>query len=129
MFIEFNANPKKRKVRDSEVRAITVATGLTWEKVYEQLAAAGALLKCGMHDVEAVNVVMLANGFEEGTIKVNKGERRPTVSAFASSHKDWYCVLRISGYYIATGNGNYVDIYDYGSSAVYKYWYKPIMGR
>lgn len=126
-YIEYNINPKHKKVDDCAIRAVAVATGLGWDDAYKQLAIAGFQQKCAMNDVEAINIVLLNNGFKIGTIKISKGDHRPTVKAFAVQHPNWYCVLRIANHLVASGKGNYVDIWDCGDSAVYKYWYKEII--
>ena len=77
-------------------------------------------------DVKVVGAVLKKKGFIEGKVKVPKGSKRPTVEEFAEQNPDKVCVMRISGYYIACAYGNYVDLYDYGNSSLYKYWYKQI---
>ena len=37
MFRYYNANPRGRKVNDCTVRAISLATGTTWDETYEKL--------------------------------------------------------------------------------------------
>lgn len=125
-FVEYNENPKKRRAGDCAIRAVAVATGLGWDEAFKQLAKAGFELKYAMSDVESVHKVLTDNGFSVGTIKVSKGMKRPTVDSFASSHPDMYCVLRVANHLVASGRGNYVDTWDSGDKAVYKYWYKHI---
>ena len=125
-YIKYNVNPKNRKVGDCAIRAVAVATGLGWDEAYRQLADAGFMYKCCMSDVEAVDIVLRNNGFAVGTVKVEKGSRRPTVDSFARTHPNWYSVVRVANHLVATGKGNYVDIWDCGDKAVYKYWYKEI---
>ena len=126
MYVKYNINPKGRKTGDCAIRAVAVATGLSWDEAYQQLASAGFLLKVEMSEVEAIDAVLQANGFLVGKIKVEKGSRRPTVTKFAEQHTDWYAVARVANHLVACGRGNYVDIWDSGDRSVYKYWYKPI---
>lgn len=125
-YVKYNVNPKGRKVGDCAIRAVAVATGLGWDEAYKQLSSAGFYYKCAMNDIEAVDIVLKDNGFKVGTIKVQKGEKRPTVSEFARNTPEWYCVLRVANHLVASGRGNYVDIWDCGDKSVYKYWYKEI---
>lgn len=125
-FINYNINPKHKKTGDCSIRAVAVATGLTWEQAYEGLANSGLKCKTAMNDVEAINDFLTSIGFIEGKIKVHKGEKRPTVDSFAKEHPNWYSVLRVANHITCCGKGNYVDIWDCGDYSVYKYWYKPI---
>lgn len=127
MYVNYNANPRGKKVGDCAFRAVAVATGLGWDKAYEGLCRAGFEIKAAPNDVEAVEYFLLSLGFKIGKIKVAKGSKRPTVDQFASEHPDWYCVLRVANHLVASGRGNYVDIWDSGEKSVYKYWYKPIV--
>lgn len=38
MFKYYNANPRNRQVNDCTVRAISLATGRTWDQAYEELS-------------------------------------------------------------------------------------------
>lgn len=125
-YVNYNINPKGRKTGDCAIRAVAVATGLGWDEAYNQLAAAGFLLKCAMNYTEAIEAVLVSNGFSVGKVKVPRGSKRPTVEGFAQEHPNWYAVLRVSNHLVATGKGNYVDIWDCGECSVYKYWYKPV---
>lgn len=125
-YVNYNINPKGKKTGDCSIRAVAVATGLGWDEAYNQLAAAGYLLKVEMSEVEAIEAVLTSHGFLVGKVKVPKGSRRPTVAGFAQEHPNWYAVLRVANHVVATGKGNYVDIWDSGDCSVYKYWYKPI---
>lgn len=126
MYIKHNVNPLGKKTGDCAIRAVAVATGIGWENSYDQLALAGKQCKCCMSDIEAVDLVLKNNGFLEGKIKISKGDRRPTVDSFSREHPDMYMVLRVANHLVAAGKGNYVDIWDSGDCAVYKYWYKYI---
>lgn len=129
MFIEFNANPKQKKTNDCSVRAVAVATGLGWDKSFEGLVASAYELKTVPSDTDAVEHFLIRQGFKVGRIRVVKGGHRPTVAEFAKLHPDWYCVLRVANHLTCSGKGNYVDIWDCGECAVYKYWYKPIIAK
>lgn len=125
-YIEYNVNPKKRKVDDCAIRAIAVASGLTWDNIFELLVKIAFDYKCAPTDIEAVSIALNQLGFIEGKIKVTKGSKRPTVAEFAENYPNVYAILRVAGHLTCSGRGNYVDIWDCGDKSVYKYWYKPI---
>lgn len=126
MFKKLNLNPRGKKAGDCAIRAVAAATGLDWDDAYIALANAGLTLKCAMNDIDAIDLVLRDRGFELGKIRIQKGDKRPTVEEFASEHPDLICVLRVANHLVACGQGNYVDTWDSGSCAVYKYWYKEV---
>ena len=123
-FTKFNANPKGNKTGDCGIRAVAVATGLGWDKAYEQLVAVGFVMKLDYSDPIVMEKVLIDNGFSVGKVVVSKGSRRPKVFEMAEQHPNWNCVLRVANHYVATYKGNYVDSWDSGDKSVYKYWYK-----
>ena len=125
-FIKTNLNPLNKKTSDSHIRAVAAACSITWDEAFKQLSDQAFRQKDTSWDIKVIESVLVKNGFSIGKISVPKGSKRPTVRDFADEHPDYVCVLRISGYYIACAYGNYVDLYDYGDSRLYKYWYKKI---
>ena len=116
-----------KKTGDCAIRAVAVATGLGWDKAYIGLSEAGFKVKSAMNDVEAIEEFLVEQcGFKVGTIRVKKGEKRPKVREFAEQNPNVYAVLRVANHLTCSGRGNYVDIWDCGGCAVYKYWYKEI---
>ena len=126
MFIKHNVNPRNKKTGDCAIRAVAVATKLGWDNAYIGLSNHGFALKTAPNDVEAVHSFLIEQGFKEGIIRVPKGSKRPTVDSFAKEHPNWYSVLRVANHITCCAYGNYLDIWDCGSCAVYKYWYKEI---
>ena len=123
---ELKLNPKGIKTGDCAIRAVAAALSASWDNAYKQLADAGFRLKVSMSETEAVESVLLNNGFSIGKIKVPRGSHRPTVASFTREHPDWVSVLRVANHLVACSNGIYVDIWDSGECSVYKYWYKEI---
>lgn len=123
-FEKYNMNPKNKKTGDCAISPVALATGLTWEEAYIRLAELGLKLKTEMSEVEAIEPFLISKGFKVGHIKVVKGQRRPTVKSFAESNKDIIAVLRVANHLTCCTKGIYVDTWDCGDCAVYKYWYK-----
>ena len=125
MWIKYNVNPIGKQTTDCSIRAVATATGLGWDKAYRALSEAGFTLKTEMSDLEAVEFVLVkVLGWKIG--KIPRGCKKPRVDQFAAEHPDWYAVLRVANHFVATGKGNYIDIWDSGDHHVYKYWYKEI---
>lgn len=126
MYIEYNLNPNKKKVEDCAIRAVSAATGKSWDETYIGLANMGFDMKNVMSSADVVGKYLISLGFKQGKIKISKGESRIRVSEFATLYPNIYAVLRVANHFVATGKGNYIDIWDSGDCAIYKYWYKEI---
>ncbi len=85
MFIEYNANPKHRKVGDCAIRAVAVANGISWDMAYNLLAEAGYEVKASMSDVEAVDHLLTGLGWSTGTIRIAKGAKKTKGCRFCSN--------------------------------------------
>lgn len=126
MFINKNLNPKGRKTSDCAIRAVAAATDKSWDDTYKALANTGFELKDDMTSTRTVGKYLVSLGFIEGKIKVAKGDTRPTVNSFATENPNIVAVLSVANHLTVSAYGNYLDIWDCGDKAVYKYWYKPI---
>lgn len=117
MFKYYNPNPKAARVGDCTIRAISKATGQTWEETYIGLAIEGLI----QADMPSANHVwgnyLQRKGF---TRKLIEGE---TVDSFARKHPE-PCVLALSGHVVATENGNYYDTWDSGQNIPIYIWKK-----
>lgn len=124
-YVELNNNPKGKKTDDCVVRAISYASGLAWEEVFDLLCKV-ARKKCTMPNSKpAFTAVLKDLGFVKQTIPVPQaGESRPTVSDVARWCKT-PAVLSVAGHLVAVdGEGHYVDIWDCGKKCCYTYWIK-----
>ena len=125
-YVNENMNPLNNKTADSEIRAVAKATGLSWEEAFIGLAKIALEKKLSTYESDVIEAFLVQYGFKVGKIAVKKGVKRPTVEKFAADYPGITCVLRISGFFVATSYGNYYNTFDCGDSAVYKYWYKQI---
>lgn len=125
-FIKKNLNPVNNKVADADIRAVAAACNISWEQAFLGLNEIALSMKSVSYDVKVVEQFMKENGFLVGQVKVPKGSKRPTVREFSENNPELVAVVRISGGYTACAYGNYVDTWDTGDSAIYKYFYKHI---
>lgn len=124
-YINYNKNPKNRKVNDCVVRAIAKAEDADWFTIYDELCALGRKL-CAMPNADITYKEYLkAKGYDKVSIKVEKGGTRPSVKELAERTKIGEAmILSVAGHLTVAGNGNYYDTWDCGSSKVYTYWRK-----
>lgn len=124
LFNNVNLNPVGKKVGDCTIRALSMATGKSWDIVYMDLCEIGFDLKCMPNDDEVLKVFLERNKFERVSIKVTKGSKRPTVQSFTSEHKDGVYILRVANHVVTVKDGLYHDTWDSGTCSVYSYWIK-----
>lgn len=121
MWKPYNPNPEGRMVGDCTIRAITKATGKSWEEVYAGVVLDGFLLS----DMPTANAVWGAylkrNGFKRFLID----EDAPinyTVADFASDNPIGTYILALSGHVVTVVDGDWYDTWDSGKELPIYYW-------
>ena len=123
MFIQHNPNPQGKHVGDCTVRAISVALGRSWFRVYFGLCFLGAF----MADMLDSNAVWGEYLRRHGFTRVELPNTCPvcyTVRDFASDHKCGIYVLGTGSHAVAVVDGNYVDDGDRGDLVPLYIWRK-----
>lgn len=116
MWIRQNENPLGRNVDDCAVRALAVATGKCWDRIYWEMAIAGNEIADMMHADKAWHHVLKNNGFKRRFLP----EHCPdcyTVRDFCKEHPQGVYVVAVQDHVIACVSGNYVDTWDSGSES------------
>lgn len=118
MYVSFNANPSNSRVGDCVIRAISKATGKSWEDVYLGVCIYGLML----HDMPSANHVwgdyLESLGFERSVIP----NRKYTVREFAEDHPRGSYILAISGHVVACVDGDWYDTWDSGDEIPVYFW-------
>lgn len=123
MYKYINPNPKGKSVGDCTVRAITLATGKTWDQVYCELAVAGFSLK-NMPDANEVwGMVLRKNGFRRHPIP-EEFQDDYTVCRFCNDHPRGTYVLSLATHVVTVIDGDYLDTWDSGEEPVIYFWTK-----
>ena len=119
MYVSYNANPTTARVGDCTVRAISKATGQSWEKTYIDISLQGLR----MHDMPSANHVwgsyLDEKGYTRHIIPFNT-----TVAEFAANNAQGSYILAISGHVVAVVDGDYYDTWDSGDEIPIYYWKK-----
>lgn len=120
-FSYLNLNPLGRLVGDCTVRAISRATGKTWDETYIGLCLQGLM----MGDMPSANSVWSAylrqNGFFRAVVP-NTCPDCYTVSEFASEHPRGIYILALPNHVVCVEDGTYFDTWDSGSEIPLFYW-------
>lgn len=123
MWIRQNENPMGKNVDDCAVRAIGIATGKGWERIYCEMAL-GGYLTCDMPHADKVwHQVLKDNGFKRHSLP----ERCPdcyTVRDFCREHPHGIYILAVPDHVVAVVDGNWVDTWDSGKETPFYYFCK-----
>lgn len=117
-----NENPLKKETSDCVIRALTTATGESWDDIYNQLCKIGFELKVTPTSKESWERLLTQKGFVRYTISNKKGTKRPTVLSFTKEHKEETYILQVANHLTVCKDGIYYDIWDCGDSSLYSYW-------
>ena len=113
MWIRANPNPCRQEEPDCVVRAISIATGRTWDEVHWDLCVLSHE-HCTMPSVNWLwELYLRQNGFEKFLLP----ESCPaciTVREFARLHKEGTYVLGTGTHAVCVKDGNYIDSWDSG---------------
>lgn len=123
MYKPYNANPDGRNVGDCTVRAISLATGKSWEEVYTALALQGYM----MGDMPSANHVWGAYLRQQGFRRHIVPDSCPdcyTVADFAADHPSGVYVLAPAGHVVCVADGDWYDTWDSGRKVPLYYWQK-----
>ena len=115
MFKFYNANPLGRKINDCTVRAISTASGKTWDKVYLELSEY-ARQQCNMiDDVEYIDSYLRENYFEVCGCK----GKNLTVGEFVRYNREGIFLITMRGHITCCINGCIYDTFDPSDSYVW----------
>ena len=119
MYIYYNPNPKGSLVGDCVIRAITKATGQSWDDVYIHVAMQGYCEK----NMPSANTVwgnyLKSIGFIRRTIS-----GYCTIAEFCRMNSIGVFVLGTGTHVVAAENGSYFDAWDSGGEIALYYFEK-----
>lgn len=122
-FEKVNPNPKGKNVGDCVVRAICLAEGVEWERIYLDLCLQGYM----MNDMPSSNDVW-------GTYLGNKGwayhrlqDSCPfcyTINDFCKEHPEGTFIVATGSHTVCVKDGRYLDTWDSGEKVPLFYFEK-----
>lgn len=116
---EHNPNPHGKSVGDCMVRALSKATGESWDCTYIWLCVLG-FLHADMNDSnEVMDCFLRKRGFKRGMI-----EEECTVDEFAAGHPMGTYVLALGRHVVCVKDGMYWDSWDSGKEIPLYFWCK-----
>lgn len=121
MYIDYNANPEKKIVRDCVIRALSKVLNQDWEKTYMGVCTEGFR----MHDLPEADCVWGAYLREKGYTRKAISNSCPiyyTVSDFCKDNPQGTYILALSGHVVAVIDGDYYDTWDCGNEIPVYVW-------
>lgn len=113
MFIPYNPNPERLNATDCTIRAITKATGKTWDEAYAGLAAQGFILKRMPSDKSVWDAYLRREGFKRHLIECGP-HCEYTVKDFCRDNPKGTFILALDDHVICIKDGSYYDTWDSG---------------
>ena len=121
MWVRCNPNPLGKQASDCVVRAIAVATGQSWGKVYNDLAALGRR-ECDMPSANNVwGLYLYEKGFEPFLLPESCPECI-TVRALCGRYPEGTYIIGTGDHAVCTIDGDYFDAWDSGQETPTYFW-------
>lgn len=109
MYKFYNANPRGRHVNDCTVRAISLATGQSWDEIYRELSHFAQLLCIMPDDVTYIDEYLEAN-FDK--IYSYRNNNKITVGEFVERNPYGTFLITMNGHITCVENGVIYDTFD-----------------
>lgn len=123
MWVYANPNPCRQEEPDCVVRAISIATGKTWDEVHWDLCRLSHV-RCTMPSVNWLwEIYLRKHGFEKHLLPVNCPSCT-TVGQFCKKFQKGTYVLATGSHAVCAKDSDYFDIWDSGGEVVAYYFKK-----
>lgn len=115
MYVKYNENPRGNYTAgDCVIRAISVVTGDTWEKIYAELCAEGFDYGDWGNSNAVWDNYLRSRGFARHVCP-NDCPACYSVADFAREHKHGHYIVATGSHAVAVVDGCYIDSWDSGS--------------
>ncbi len=118
-----NPNPKKKRVGDCVIRALSIATNSDWKSTYAKLAYYGYMLSDMPSSNNVWGLFLVDNGFKKKLIP-DTYSADYTVRDFCEDHPKGVYVLATGSHAVCAIDGTYMDSWDSGDETPVYYFVK-----
>ena len=120
-YVKFES--QKKKADDCVIRALMKLTDRDWVTCYDELCELGRKKKRMPNEWKIIELWLKNHGYVKYSFgKLEKGQRRITVSEFANKNRYGTYLLNLRGHIVACINGLYYDSWDSGYCKVLTYY-------
>lgn len=124
MYVHYDENPRgNERAGDCVIRAISIVTGDSWEKIYVELCVEGFYSGDWGNQNDVWDGYLRSRGFER-RICPNDCPSCYSVADFANEHKQGHYILASGSHAVAVVDGCYIDSWDSGSVRPIYYYIK-----
>ena len=121
MWVRCNPNPAGKLVGDCVIRAVSIASGMTWDRVYYELYQVG-MEECDMMSSDAVwGLYLYRLGFEPFLLP-ESCPQCTTVREFARRYSEGTYIIGTGGHAVCVKEGNWYDTWDSGDAPASFFW-------
>ena len=124
LFKEFNANPKNRKTSDCVVRALTVATGISYKEVYTELFNISLESGYMLNEKRVEDKFMERHGFVKYKQPRKNDNTKYTINEIRLLSNAPVIVIRCAGHLTVVKNGVLIDTWNCGYKSISNYYVK-----
>jgi hypothetical protein len=122
-----NENPKGRLIGDCVIRALSKATGKSWDEVYEELYIIGKKKKRMMNDPKVYKVFLEQQGFKLSPARRDENNKMITVEEFSYNvDADTMYVIHTRKHLTIVFNGDIYDTWNTGEQRAGKFYFKQV---
>lgn len=127
-YINYNANPKERtNVGDCVIRALSKATGKSWDEVYDELYIIGKKKKRMMNDPHTYKEFLKNNNFTLCPAARDEDGKMISVKEFSNNvNADTMYVIHTRKHLTVVFNGDIYDTWDTSYEKAGKFYSKRI---
>ena len=122
-YINYNANPKGVITKDCVIRALSKATDMTWDEVYDELYQIGRKKKMLLNDQKVYKVFLKNHGFYQHHALRNMDGSRMTVEEFSKEvpHGSYY-IVHTRKHLTVVYEGDIYDTWNTSKQTSGKFW-------
>lgn len=123
VFVFTNPNPKNKHTGDCTIRAVSLATGQSWDAIHVGLSVSSYAEKDLQNNNAAWGRFLRWHGWRRRALPDTCPDCY-TVADFAADHPRGVYIVACEGHVVCVRDGNWYDTWDSGGQTAIYYWTK-----